>query len=136
MKRVLVSVLCLAVLLSGCATKELRRKVNDLDDRVDVLERRQGIVENDLQQKEDVSYVSTVEVEEVSRKTIPSVRSLSKKDIQRALRSAGYYGGKIDGKIGPQSKKAIKEFQADHGLKVDGVVGPKTTRALSQYLVK
>jgi peptidoglycan hydrolase-like protein with peptidoglycan-binding domain len=56
------------------------------------------------------------------------------KEIQAALKNAGYYTGAIDGKIGPKSKKAIEDFQKANGLKVDGKVGPKTWAALSSYL--
>ena len=54
--------------------------------------------------------------------------------IQQALKSAGFYTGKIDGNIGPKTKKAIEEFQARNGLKADGKVGAKTWKALSAHL--
>ncbi len=56
-------------------------------------------------------------------------------EIQTALQYAGFYTGKIDGKIGPKSKKAIEDFQSANGLKVDGKVGPRTWEALSKHLV-
>lgn len=55
-------------------------------------------------------------------------------EIQAALKNAGYYIGKVDGKAGPMTKKSIEEFQKSNNLKVDGKVGPKTWSALSQYL--
>jgi len=55
-------------------------------------------------------------------------------DIQTALKNAGFYTGAIDGKIGPNSKKAITEFQKSNDLVVDGKVGPKTWAVLSRYL--
>jgi len=55
-------------------------------------------------------------------------------EIQRALENAGFYKSKIDGKIGPITKKAIREFQKANALKVDGKVGPKTWKILSRYL--
>jgi hypothetical protein len=55
-------------------------------------------------------------------------------EVQSALKNAGYYIGKVDGKAGPMTKKAIEEFQKANNLKVDGKVGPKTWLALSQYL--
>lgn len=58
----------------------------------------------------------------------------SGKDIQTALKNAGYYAGDIDGKIGPKTKKAIEEFQKVNNLKVDGKVGPKTWALLSIHL--
>ena len=56
------------------------------------------------------------------------------KQIQQALKAAGFYNGKIDGTIGPKTKKAIEEFQAQNGLKADGKVGAKTWKALSAHL--
>jgi peptidoglycan hydrolase-like protein with peptidoglycan-binding domain len=58
----------------------------------------------------------------------------SVKEIQAALKKAGYYAGSIDGTLGPKSKNAIEEFQKAHGLTADGKVGPKTWAELSKYL--
>jgi peptidoglycan hydrolase-like protein with peptidoglycan-binding domain len=55
-------------------------------------------------------------------------------EVQTALKSAGFYAGNLDGKIGPKSKKAIEEFQKANGLKADGKVGPKTWELLAKYL--
>jgi len=57
-----------------------------------------------------------------------------KKQIQIALQKAGFYKGKIDGKIGPQTKEAIKAFQKAKGLKTDGAVGAQTWTELNKYL--
>ncbi|NQT32748.1 MAG: peptidoglycan-binding protein [Candidatus Omnitrophica bacterium] len=89
----------------------------------------------------------TVEEEETVIYVAPAIRSapipeksvkvvMSKREIQKALRNAGYYQGPIDGKVGPKSKKAIREFQADNKLKVDGIAGTKTKRVLIKYLSK
>ncbi len=51
---------------------------------------------------------------------------------QEHLKHLGYYTGKVDGKMGPQTKSAIKNFQRDHGLKADGILGPQTMRALEE----
>ncbi|PIP21267.1 MAG: hypothetical protein COX40_00240 [Candidatus Omnitrophica bacterium CG23_combo_of_CG06-09_8_20_14_all_40_11] len=59
----------------------------------------------------------------------PTVR-----EIQTALKNAGYYTGLVDGKKGPMTKKAIEDFQKANGLAGDGKVGPKTWAALSKYL--
>jgi len=56
------------------------------------------------------------------------------RQIQTALKNAGYDPGTIDGKMGPKSKKAIKDFQTANGLKADGKVGPKTWSKLSTYV--
>jgi peptidoglycan hydrolase-like protein with peptidoglycan-binding domain len=56
------------------------------------------------------------------------------KQIQSALKNARFYKGSVDGKIGPKTKKALKEFQKAHNLKADGVVGKKTAGKLNEYL--
>ncbi len=56
------------------------------------------------------------------------------KQIQTALKKAGFYQGEIDSKIGPKTKKAIIDFQRSKRLKSDGVVGLKTWEELSKYL--
>lgn len=41
-------------------------------------------------------------------------------ELQNHLNALGYYNGKIDGKIGDASRKAIEAFQRNNGLKADG----------------
>ena len=48
------------------------------------------------------------------------------KAVQRALKELGIYDGKIDGRVGPKTKAAIREFQKSRNLKVDGKVGAAT----------
>ena len=55
-------------------------------------------------------------------------------EVQEALKTAGYYTGEIDGKLGPGSQRAIKDFQRDHDLESDGIVGKKTWAELKGYL--
>jgi peptidoglycan hydrolase-like protein with peptidoglycan-binding domain len=61
---------------------------------------------------------------------------LSQRQIQRALKSAGFYQGPIDGKIGSKTKEAIIKFQKANGLKADGIVGKRTSAELNKYLSK
>jgi len=56
------------------------------------------------------------------------------KEIQSALKNAGFYTGEVDGRIGPKTKKAIEDFQKANNLQADGKVGPKTWALLSAYL--
>lgn len=56
------------------------------------------------------------------------------KDIQLALKNAGFYQGKIDGDLGPKTKASIRAFQKANKLAVDGRVGPKTWGKLKTYL--
>lgn len=56
------------------------------------------------------------------------------KTLQSALEELGYSVGecKIDGIIGPDTTKAIKEFQKAAGIAVDGIAGPETLAALEK----
>lgn len=56
------------------------------------------------------------------------------RQIQVCLKNANYNPGVIDGKIGRQTREAIKAFQKDNNLKVDGKVGKQTWKLLSKYL--
>lgn len=55
-------------------------------------------------------------------------------DIQKGLKGAGYYSGAINGKIGPDSREALRNFQRDNGLTPDGVCGRQTWNKLKTYL--
>ena len=50
--------------------------------------------------------------------------------LQRALTTLGYRPGKIDGRYGPATQRAVIRFQQAEGLTADGVFGTKTKRAL------
>ncbi|HSJ94770.1 MAG TPA: peptidoglycan-binding protein, partial [Gaiellaceae bacterium] len=62
----------------------------------------------------------------------PAQVSPSAAGLQVALRSWGTYHGPIDGIAGPQTKRAVRAFQARRGLVVDGIAGPRTRRALGR----
>ncbi len=81
------------------------------------------------------TYVEPVVRKEPAKKDTRIIRvSASARDIQQALKNAGYYTGKIDGKFGRQSKKAVTAFQTDHNLKADGIIGRATWGELKTYL--
>jgi hypothetical protein len=50
--------------------------------------------------------------------------------VQYRLNAAGYGAGPVDGKEGPLTRKAVRQFQSDYGLRVDGIPGPKTQERL------
>jgi peptidoglycan L-alanyl-D-glutamate endopeptidase CwlK len=50
--------------------------------------------------------------------------------LQRALQSAGFNPGAIDGFFGAGTEAAVLAFQRSKGLAADGVVGPTTATAL------
>jgi len=59
-------------------------------------------------------------------------------DVQRALVKKGY-SVNVDGKMGPETRRAVKQFQADWNkahpsdrIKVDGIAGPATCQRLQK----
>ena len=128
-------VLFLVVFLSGCATT---RKGQDI--QVKQLQSKVNHLEAELHRKNEEISVLEDELERVqssSRKQKPEVSTtlqLSVRQIQTALKNAGFYKGQIDGKMGPQTKQSIREFQKANGLKPDGIVGRRTVEKLNRYL--
>jgi hypothetical protein len=51
-------------------------------------------------------------------------------DVQRALRSRGYYYGSVDGIIGSGSRAAIRAYQRDRGLSITGRIDRTLLRSL------
>jgi len=136
MRKILAFILIVSFMLPGCAVFQ-QKDIKDLKSRVSSLERQQSSFESQAVSESPQTYTQAVEVQKVTPAPKPkAVSKMTSKEIQAALDNAGYYYGPIDGKIGKLSTKAIKEFQADHGLKVDGVAGTQTQLLLFEYLSK
>ena len=56
------------------------------------------------------------------------------KQVQRALKQAGFEPGPSDGLLGHRTHVALIEFQKAHRLEPDGVLGAKTWEALRAYM--
>jgi peptidoglycan hydrolase-like protein with peptidoglycan-binding domain len=121
MNKRLLLLLPFCLLLAGCATT---KRVTDLETRIGALE---NSVSPDM--KSESAVVTTGMQQE---RYVPETPG--KKDIQNALKNAGYYDGAVDGKIGSKTRSAIEEFQRANDLKADGKVGKKTWNKLKEYL--
>jgi len=51
-------------------------------------------------------------------------------NVQAQLQQDGYYSGPVDGLLGPMTRQAIADFQADHGLAVTSAVDQPTLATL------
>jgi hypothetical protein len=51
-------------------------------------------------------------------------------EVQAQLQRDGYYGGPIDGELGPMTRQAIADFQADNGLAITSTVDEPTLETL------
>lgn len=140
---ILIVLVTLAIAFSGCATTRkqsgletqgLRNQVSALqtqlqskDDEINAL--KESL--NKLREQKPAEGKTVVHKRVVETKERPTV-----KQIQVALKNAGYYTEIVDGKMGRQTREAIKVFQKANHLKVDGRPGKKTWDLLKQYLEK
>lgn len=129
----------------GCATFRSRNlEQQALQNQVQVLEvqlkqkdaeiaRLREALNSEISERQTlVERFQTAKVDaKTSRESSPSV-----KQIQIALKNAGYSPGTIDGKMGKKTKSAIRAFQRSNDLKVDGKVGKRTWRILKKYLYR
>ena len=51
-------------------------------------------------------------------------------NVQAELQRNGYYQGELDGQFGPQTRRALLDFQRDNGLTVTGEIDEDTLSAL------
>ncbi|MCM8774961.1 MAG: peptidoglycan-binding protein [Candidatus Omnitrophica bacterium] len=128
--------------LTGCATKSTEKRVNKLQAQIAALTDELVRLDEALQQTR-----TSLEEEQGRLQAIgagvgpvggmyrtPSGFQLPAADIQKALKNAGYYTGPIDGKIGPETREALKAFQRDNGLEADGICGRQTWEKLRVHL--
>ena len=52
--------------------------------------------------------------------------------LQQRLLDLGFQVGKIDGRFGPQTERAVRDFQRNVGVPPDGTCGPATLKSLSR----
>ncbi len=146
--------MAMSVSAIGCTTTKQYQKQDGaavlLEERVVRLEERVVAMEDEQRRSSEASW-QTQDADEARDEAfviepVPSASAAgrvatsdefvkpSSRQIQQALHKAGYYHGAVDGKIGPKTKQAIKQFQREHGLVADGKVGRATWGVLGKYL--
>lgn len=134
--KILLSLL-LILNLSGCATT----KKESANTQIQQLQTQIGDLEIQLKQRDEEIHGLEKEMERAecaksvkARTASADVSKVSAREIQAALKNAGFYDGTIDGKIGKNTKSAICAFQEANGLSADGIAGNKTWSKLKAYL--
>ncbi|MEM9520584.1 MAG: peptidoglycan-binding protein [Actinomycetota bacterium] len=62
----------------------------------------------------------------------PMTRGDDVTDLQQRLGSLGFDAGYVDGIFGPDTERALRDFQANQGVTPDGVAGPDSVTALGR----
>jgi murein L,D-transpeptidase YcbB/YkuD len=133
--------------LGGCATA---RKQKDLENQG--LRNHVSVLESQVQSKDEEINALRDALARIEQEKGPTEGSVKKarrkkvvveiksrpniKQIQIALKNAGLEPGPIDGRMGRQTREAIRAFQRAHNLPADGKVGKLTWNLLSEYLYK
>ncbi len=130
--------------LSGCATA---RKQNELE--IQGLKNQISVLESQVQSKDEEinslkeQLAKAPEVKEQPEQAVAKKRIVypvksrpNIRQVQIALKNAGFDPGSIDGKMGNQTRIAIKSFQKAHDLPANGKMGRKTWDLLREYLYK
>ncbi|MDD4909500.1 MAG: peptidoglycan-binding domain-containing protein [Candidatus Omnitrophica bacterium] len=129
--------------LLGCASvrketrdaqiQQLQTQVSDLSGELQKKDEEIGYLERQLAAAQTQREEITSARERAPKKSLDS-KKRTRKNIQLALKKAGYYKGEIDGKLGKATKKAVRDFQKANGLSADGIVGKATWAKLSGHL--
>jgi len=130
--------------INGCATSRKAREeeILGLRNQIEFLEAQVRTKDEEINRLKENLEVLAKEKESLAKKAttkevVGEVKFRPKiKDIQVALRNAGFDPGPIDGKMGKRTRQAIREFQKANNLVVDGKVGKKTWALLKEYLEK
>lgn len=140
----LVFLFFIILAVSGCATcKNKELEIQGLKNELSILKSQIDSRDEEIAGLKDALTNAQQEKEALYQKTAArkkytcEVKSRpNTKQIQIALKNAGYNPGVIDGKMGKQTKEAIRLFQRNNSLMVTGKVGKKTWKLLRKYLYK
>lgn len=135
-----------AISLSGCVTARaskqkdlesqgLRNQVSALESQIQRRDQEINSLKEELnsliEQKNQAAAESVKEKPAVGVSTRPTT-----KQVQTALKNAGFYTGNVDGHMGKKTHDAVKAFQKVNNLTVSGKVSKKTWALLSGYLTQ
>jgi TolA-binding protein len=144
MKKIGITIMVLfsLIILNGCATTPNGLKIQALRNQIQALEAQIQAKDQEINNLRDELIKQSQKEREPA---LPKVASKKKyvaeiksrptaRHIQIALKNAGYNPGSVDGRMGRQTRQAIREFQRANNLLVDGRVGKETWNLLKEYL--
>jgi len=135
--------------LSGCKTiwgkrADLESQIQKLESQISIIESRLKENEKELLNAQKAIQQLSSENKDLKRKLVgisegavkrkQGYKSPSTRQVQIALRGAGFNPGPIDGKLGVQTRNAIRAFQKANNLAVSGKVDEKTWEILKKFL--
>jgi len=122
---------------SGCASMKKRDlTLQELRNQNQVLQAQLTQKDQEIESLNEILAQKEKQSDDTG-KSIPSYRSKTNvKQLQIALKNAGYNPGLIDGKMGKRTRQAIRAFQKANGLAVTGKVDNATWALLKKYLYK
>ena len=129
-----------SVLISGCAGPRYAREITGLKADIGFLDQRVNQLERAGLRTPQSSWPSEswrqplAPAARMSARPAAAPVQSSTREIQGALKNAGFDPGPIDGKLGSRTRQAIREFQGVNGLQVDGIVGKRTWAKLAPFL--
>jgi len=135
----------LLVSLTGCASlhKQKELEMQGLKNQISVLEAQIQTKDAEidslkgaLSREGEEKQAERLEASGKKKFTGEAKSRPNARQIQIALKNAGYNPGSIDGKLGRQTRDAIRAFQRANNLIVDGKAGRKTWGLLREYLDK
>lgn len=127
-------IVVMAISFSGCATfgKKKDLEIQGLKNQVTGLESQLQNKDQEINTlKEELDRAAQEKNNLSQNKGIFEAKSRpNNKQIQLALRNAGYNPGKVDGRIGRQTREAIRAFQRANNITVNGKVDKQTWEVL------
>lgn len=135
-----------ALSLAGCATasKDKGLEIQGLKNQITVLEAEIQAKDEQIGKLREALVKTGAEgavggsMGMVSKKkTAGEVKTrFNVKQVQIALRNAGYNPGPVDGRMGKRTSEAVKAYQKSNNLAATGKVDKETWVLLKEYLYK
>lgn len=144
MKKIGITLIVLfsLAMVSGCATTPKGLQIQGLRNQIQALQVQIQAKDQEINNLKDALIKQSQREKESAlikvaskKKYVGEIKSRpTARHIQIALKNAGYNPGSVDGRMGKQTRQAIREFQRANNLLVDGKAGKQTWNLLKEYL--